>query len=65
MTMQARLGDPEILCDLGKGRLAFASHRDHVTTELGGECLRHDQLPSSEAHIFAGQESTKLGAVPE
>ena len=47
--VQTRLGDPEILRDLSQGRLALAGHRDHVTAELGGECFRHDQLPSSTA----------------
>jgi hypothetical protein len=31
--------------------------------ELGAECLWRDRLPSREEPIFAGQGSTKVGAV--
>src|SRR6266566_5962704 len=62
--VHAGLGDPEILRDLGQRSLALAGDRDHVPPELQGECLRHDEHPSSEDKILTGKESTEMGAVP-
>ena len=44
--------------------LALAGNRDHITAELHGKRLRHDDHPSSEEQILTGKESTELGAVP-
>jgi hypothetical protein len=46
--LQAGLRDPEVLDDLSKRRLALASDRDHILTELQRECFRHAEHPSSE-----------------
>jgi hypothetical protein len=62
--VQAGLGDPEVLRDLGQRSLALAGHRDDIAAELDGERLRHAEHPSSEERILTGKESTELGAVP-
>jgi hypothetical protein len=46
--LQAGLRDPEVLGELSKRRLALASDRDQILTELQRECFRHAEHPSSK-----------------
>ena len=63
-TVQTRLRDTEIQCDLRERRVAPTGDSDHVTTEHQRECLRHSDHPLSEDNILTRQESTELGADP-
>ena len=62
---ETRLGDPEVLGDLGDRLIALAGDRDDVAPELLRKRLGHDDDPSSEDRALTGQESTEPWGSPQ